>query len=226
MSDCQSWFGAARSKRRGGCSRAPVGSGASTSSPSSWRILRTSVSDTPRASKRASRSLIRRVPCSGCSCLAATTASRFASVAAVRLRDCSGGGVGTSASTPPFSYSASHFWIVATLGPRVRDTRSTDALPSSTASTTRSRNASGYARPRVSAVTPVPRCPPLPLLRLPICLSPFRPPCPARKGDGARRFRSASGAHQVARGTPVTATVLTKTTAVFALPRAAANRVS
>lgn len=67
MSDCQSWFGAARSKRRGGCSRAPVGSGRSVSIPSSCRIRRTSVSETPSASNRASTSRMRRVPCSGCS---------------------------------------------------------------------------------------------------------------------------------------------------------------
>lgn len=97
MSDCQSSFGCARSKRRSGCSRADVGS-RSSSSPSSCRIRRTSLSDTPSASKRLSTSLIRRVPYSGCSRLSAATASRFGEG---RGAGGTGGGAGMSPSTPP-----------------------------------------------------------------------------------------------------------------------------
>jgi hypothetical protein len=45
-------------------------------SPSSCRIRRTSFSDTPSASKRASTSRILRVPHSACSRLSVTTRSR------------------------------------------------------------------------------------------------------------------------------------------------------
>ena len=150
MSDCHSWFGAARSNRRGGCSRAPVASGASVSSPSSCRMRRTSVSETPSASKRASTSRMRRVPCSGCCCRSATTARRRASVTRVRIGlRCPG----SSASAPPPSYSASQFWIVPMLGPSMRETSAMLDLPFSTASTTRSRNANGYPMPGMPGST-------------------------------------------------------------------------
>ena len=65
MSDCQSWFGSARSNRRCGCSLAGVATVASGSSPSSFKIRRTSLSETPSASNRASTSRIRRDPYCG-----------------------------------------------------------------------------------------------------------------------------------------------------------------
>jgi hypothetical protein len=99
-SDCQSSFGCARSKRRSGCSRASA-CGCVSRSPSSWRIRRTALSDTPSASNLRSRSLILRVPNSGCSSLSAATASRVGSA----FRSRTGGtiGFGTSASGPPSS---------------------------------------------------------------------------------------------------------------------------
>ncbi len=97
MSDCHSSFGWARSNRRSGCSRAGAGSRPSNS-PSSCRIRRTSVSDTPSASKRRSTSRIRLVPYSGCSRFSAATASRFGDD---RGGGGTGGGGGISASIPP-----------------------------------------------------------------------------------------------------------------------------
>ena len=99
MSDCHSWFGAARSNRRSACSLG-IAAGRSSSNPSSCRMRRTWLSETPSASNRFSRSLIRRVPSSGCSRFSAATASRFGS----GFRAGRGGdtkGFGTSASGPP-----------------------------------------------------------------------------------------------------------------------------
>lgn len=98
MSDCQSWFGAARSKRRGGCSRAAIGT-YSGISPASCRIFRTVVSLTPSPSKRASASRILRLPQSGCVSRAATTAVRSVGcpVACLRARPC---GFGTRPASP------------------------------------------------------------------------------------------------------------------------------
>ena len=79
MSDCHSWFGSERSKRRTGFgSRSRVGV-AGSRSPSSCRMRRTVCSDTPSPSKRASTSSMRRLPYSGCSCLTRVTASRVPS---------------------------------------------------------------------------------------------------------------------------------------------------
>lgn len=103
MSDCHIWFGRARSKRRGACSRGPLLARASGISPASCSIERTSVSLTPSDAKRASTSLMRRVPHSGCSVRAATTASRFVSRAYVGALGGGPDGFGVSASTPPSS---------------------------------------------------------------------------------------------------------------------------
>jgi hypothetical protein len=97
MSDCHSSFGVARSNRRSGCSLAGVGSRASRS-PSSWRIRRTSLSETPSASNRFSTSLMRRVPYSGCSRRRLVTASLFGDD---RSGGGFGGGAGISSSSPP-----------------------------------------------------------------------------------------------------------------------------
>jgi len=97
MSDCHSSFGPARSKRRSGCSR-PAAPGRASRSPSSWRIRRTTLSDTPNASKRRSTSAIRLVPYSGCSRFSPATASRRGSGA---FGFGAGRGCGNSASTPP-----------------------------------------------------------------------------------------------------------------------------
>ncbi len=75
MSDCQSWFGPARSKRRGRGSSLGVFASVSIS-PASCSIRRTSLSLIPIASKRLSTSRIRRVPYSGCAFFNASTASR------------------------------------------------------------------------------------------------------------------------------------------------------
>lgn len=79
MSDCQSWFGSARSKRVSGRGAFSTAGGFASSRPSSCRILRTVVSETPSPSKRFSTSLMRWGPCVGFSCLARTTKSRLAS---------------------------------------------------------------------------------------------------------------------------------------------------
>ena len=76
MSDCQSWFGSARSNRCSGGPGLAAGSGTVSSSPSSWRIRLTVVSEIPSPWNRAIRSRMRRVPCSGCSRREATTAAR------------------------------------------------------------------------------------------------------------------------------------------------------
>ncbi len=206
MSDCQSWFGAARSKRRGGCSRAPGASSVSGMSPSSCRIRRTSVSLTPRASKRAKTSRMRRVTCSGCSIRSATTASRLTSgvpLAPTRRRR---GVPETSPSTPLALWAANHMPIVDVLGPNHSDAWSTVTRPLRTSSTTRMRNAIGYPRPPAcSAVAdhgglPPPLC--CPRCRLiPSLLS-----CcgvDRGEGEGARRSEMRSGAHQLARGTRI-----------------------
>jgi hypothetical protein len=75
MSDCQSWFGSARSKRRSGGGGRGAGFAVSRS-PDSCSILRTSVSLIPIASNRISTSRIRLVPYSGCALFSASTASR------------------------------------------------------------------------------------------------------------------------------------------------------
>jgi hypothetical protein len=101
MSDCHIWFGRARSNRRGGCSRAPV-VGAWSINPASCSSVRTCVSDTPRPSKRASMSRIRRVPYSGCSRRSPTTASRRVSAARSGSSTAAAPGVfGASATGPP-----------------------------------------------------------------------------------------------------------------------------
>ncbi len=99
MSDCHSWLGAALSNRRGPCSLSGAG-GRSSNNPSSWRMRRTWLSETPIASKRFSMSLMRRVPSSGRSLLSAATASRLGS-GAFALPGSGDGGFGTSASGPP-----------------------------------------------------------------------------------------------------------------------------
>lgn len=101
MSDCHSWLGSARSKRRGGCSRGPVAALASGISPCSCRMRRTSVSEIPSPSSRPSSSRIRLVPKRGCSPLTATTASRRIACAGVSAPARRPGDSGTSASTPP-----------------------------------------------------------------------------------------------------------------------------
>ena len=183
MSDCQSSFGCARSKRRWGCSRAGVAS-RSSSRPSSWRIRRTVLSATPRAANRRSTSAIRRVPYSGWSSFSAVTASRIGSGAFGRT----GGtiGFGTSASNPPSRYRFTQSLIVVTASPNTRATSAIGAPSSTISRTTRSRSSTGCVlgfpggRPR-------PLGPPLPApLRLVLsCLRirlPFRADCVSRNG--------------------------------------------
>src|SRR5262245_33165463 len=109
------------------------------------------------------------------------------------------GGVGTSASTPPRSYSRSQFWIVVAEIRNAADASTTDAPCSVIVLMTFSRTSNGYATPRppwlVSDVpyvilfrfffaTVVP-----PRLRQPI------------QGNGANQSRSADLGHHVVRGT-------------------------
>lgn len=144
MSDCHSWFGAARSNRLGPCSFSG-GGGRASSSPSSCRMRRTWLSETPSASNRLSMSLMRRVPSSGCSRLSAATASRFGS-AAFGL----GGGEGAfgiSASGPPAWYVRHQPLIVATPTPNTRATSVAFAPCSRTSFTTLSRSVTGSHRP-------------------------------------------------------------------------------
>lgn len=145
MSDCQSWLGDARSKRRGPCSRAGLGGGASAIRPASCRTRRTSVSLTPRPSKRASTSRMRRLPQSGCSSRTAVTASCL--VRAAWLAGLGGGPLtcGTKASMPPVVYASTHSRIVFGAGPSSSPTRSAGTFCSRTSSTAFSRSASGYA---------------------------------------------------------------------------------
>jgi len=112
MSDCHSWFGAARSKRRGGRSPRSFGPGAGGPAiPVSASTRRTVVSDTPSASKRWITSRIRRAPYSGCSSLSAVTAATTGSLrsSGLGLRPAV---FGLSASSPPSWYATSQFRIV------------------------------------------------------------------------------------------------------------------
>lgn len=101
MSDCQSWLGCARSKRRRGRGpRSTFARAVCSSSPASFRILRTLVGDTPSASNLFSSSEMRRVPSVALFCFNPRTALRIASSS---LRTVGGrpGGLGRSASGPP-----------------------------------------------------------------------------------------------------------------------------
>ncbi len=139
MSDCQSWFGSARSKRVSGCSRS-VGRGCCSSSPSSCRIRRTSVSLTPSASNRSSSALIRLVPYSGCSIFSCFTAARFGSLADF-ARGFFPGRFGLSPSSPPLSYALCQAYTHCRLRPNARAT-SPQCAPPFTACTTSNRNSS------------------------------------------------------------------------------------
>lgn len=142
MSDCHSWFGSARSNRRGGRSRA-TGAARAATSPSSCRIRRTSDSLTPSASKRESTSRIFRVPHSGCAVRVATTASRRASVLAVFAFGFGVRGAGSSADGPPSRYRRTHSVTVVTLRPNARAIPDMLAPPVTTWSTTRRRSSTG-----------------------------------------------------------------------------------
>jgi hypothetical protein len=189
MSDCHSWFGAARSNRRGGCSRAVSWLARSSSSPSSCRIRRTTVSDTPSAANRRSMSLIRRVPYSGCSRRNADTASRFAVAAADILFGFAPTRAGAKPSSPPAWYRFTHWCSVALFTPKIRPTSPSDTFRSSTSRTSRTRNSSGCTlrdRYRITVPDPPPlsRPPASRCLRfLGIAVSPLWPPRPATKGD-------------------------------------------
>jgi hypothetical protein len=187
MSDCHIWLGPARSKRLGPCSRAgPAGRG--SMSPASCRIVRTCVSLTPSPSTRASTSRMRRVPYSGCSSRSPTTACCLACCATLVLRGGGGAGLGTSASTPPFSYAFTQLTIAVTLGPKSCDRRPRLTPPVIACSTTRIRSASGYALPRPPCASPPPalaRAPPPPpplAFLLPISVSPSG--SPRQRGRG------------------------------------------
>jgi hypothetical protein len=161
MSDCHSSFGAARSNRRGGCSRSST-AGRGSSSPSSCRIRRTVVSLTPSASNRRSTSAIRRVPNVGLSCFAVLTAARAAAGVLVR----SGGvfGSGISASSPPSRYRLTHSETVVVPSPKTRATSTAGVPPSTTSRTTRIRRSTGCGR-RLVPEPPAPnRCLVLPFL--------------------------------------------------------------
>jgi len=184
-SDCHSSFGCARSNRRSGCSRGPAGSGAS-SSPSSWRIRRTTLSETPSASNLRSTSLMRRVPNSGCSSFSAVTASRFGSAFASRT----GGTIafGTSASSPPARYRFTHSETVVPGTPKTRATSDAGAPSSTTSRTTRSFSSTGcVSRPGPPCLEPAaPFARPPPRFVLPsllICL-PFWANASARRRSG------------------------------------------
>lgn len=106
-------------------------------SPSSWRIRRTSVSETPSASKRASMSRIRRVPHSACSCLSATTRSRGNVPAAGVFGSRAFPRFDSSADRPSFRNAVVHFTTAATETPNARAT-SLSLVPRSRSCTTRS----------------------------------------------------------------------------------------
>lgn len=142
MSDCQSWFGSARSKRVSGRGAFSTSGGRDSSNPSSCRIRRTVVSDTPSPSKRRNTSAMRRVPSAGLSCFARTTRARLASStlgAALRGPVC----LGVSAGSPPCRNARSHFAIADSLTPKMRATSAAGVLSSSTSRSTRSRNSGG-----------------------------------------------------------------------------------
>lgn len=186
MSDCQSWFGSARSNRRSGCSRGPELEVASGSRPSSFRIRRTSLSDTPSASNRLSTSRIRRDPYCGCSRLTRTTASR-------RGSDLTGLGAlergrGISALTPPRRYAVTHPDKVVVPRPNVRATALAGVPRSTTSRAARIRNSAGYGRrsePDRTYGTPEPRVDPLSPLSLITASLPGSPRQPRTK-DSAR----------------------------------------
>lgn len=150
MSLCQSWFGSARSKRRSGLSRRSTGS-CSTSKPDSWRMRRTVVSETPKPSKRASTSRMRRVPHSGFAARAPTTLRRAVFDVALRLRATAAPDTRKrSASTPPLSNNPMNFWMTATDTPNATAT-SACLVPRITAWTMRSRTSNGTGPFRFTA---------------------------------------------------------------------------
>ena len=133
MSDCQSWFGSARSKRRGPGSGRGVFAGAS-SSFASCSIRRTSVSLIGNASNRFSTSRIRRVPYVRFARFSAITASRRGSLLS-GCRFAGPGTLGNSASYPPCAYACRHKATVVTASPKARQTSLTAAPAFSCCST-------------------------------------------------------------------------------------------
>ncbi len=151
MSDCHSWLGTARSKRRGPCSRARA-SGVAWMSPSSCRNRRTACSEIPIAAKRFSTSRIRRVPQSWCSRLSSTTCSRTGDVfsgRSPRLPACLR--LDSSAAGPSLRNAVVHFCTAAPETPNAAATSSC-GVPFIRACTTSSLYSVGISRP------PPPRC--------------------------------------------------------------------
>jgi hypothetical protein len=148
MSDCHNWLGSARSKRRGPCCRAWVAAGAGPMSPSSCRMRRTSASLTPMPSPRASSSRIRRVPCSGCSRLAAWIALRCGvSGRGDPALSPKWQGVGFSPSRPRCCQRTTQLLNVPDATPTARATCASSPPRSTTALTAFTRNSSGYGCP-------------------------------------------------------------------------------
>lgn len=154
MSDCQSWFGSARSNRCWGGPGLDTGAGTLSSSPSSWRIRLTVVSETPRPSKRAITSRMRRVPCSGCARRVCTTASRRGSAPRGSFTDSFRLGAPSSAhrfvSAPYLRYRRAHSVTVVAGIPKACDTVAFD-IPRSTTACAICRRTSGghFFRPDV-----------------------------------------------------------------------------
>lgn len=175
MSDCQSSFGSARSKRRSGWPLASARGAASAKSPSSCRIRRTSVSETPSAANRASTSRIRRVPYPGCSRRSSVTASRRTSAPQLSRTRLVARFPSSSPAAPSLRNRLTHSDTVVIDSPSSRATSVCRAPRSTTSRTTRRRSSVGCGRrlpPPLSSTTPAPPPPAGFFFRL-ISVSPF-----------------------------------------------------
>src|SRR6267143_3717226 len=194
ISDCQSWFGSARSKRRGPASslRAPA---CGSSSPASCSMRLTSLSLIPIAWNRFSTSRIRRVPYSGCAFLSASTASWrgssfFACFVFPGLRP-------NNASAPPSAYFRCHCTSVVCASPKARQTSPT-AVPAFSSCSTCNFSCGECVLRLVPCRDDA--------FRLPLFAFMSSPPAsPARwiGEDGVKWFRPQSAEHQLARTTPL-----------------------
>jgi hypothetical protein len=97
MSLCQSWFGRARSKKRGFAGFFSVLTGAFFTSPRPESVLWTVAGLVRMSKKRLRKSLIRRGPYSGCAAFTATACCRISS--ATRLLRLTGR-LGSSPAAP------------------------------------------------------------------------------------------------------------------------------
>lgn len=146
-SDCQSWLGSARSKRRSFALGRARGRSRGSAKPSLFSTRRTVVSEAPIPKKRLSTSRMRRLPAWGCARFTSSTASRRASAFATPLSR-SGGRASRPcrASRPPARYFLAHSDTVVYGILRSSDTRLTGSFSSTTIAAADTITSAGHAR--------------------------------------------------------------------------------